>query len=74
MHSKAEKLHKYMFRPPRPVFRYEPWMDLLANIDDKRRSGKEIDNAAFREAYEAGMNGDMASVESFIGLYELGKD
>ena len=73
--TNAKKLHDYLFRPPRPPFNYAPWMDELVRVDRRRRNGKEdVDHASFREAYEAGLNGDLDSVDAFLGMYELAKE
>lgn len=77
--GKAVLLHEYVFRPPRPPFQYAPWMDVLANLDQQRRLGYAardhlIDGNALREAYEAGLRGDLDAVESFVGLCDLANE
>jgi len=72
--NRARVLHELVFRPPRPPFKYQEWMDSLADHVIYRRTGKYVDFNALKEAYEAGLSGDMDKVDLYLGMHQLAKE
>lgn len=74
--QKAEKLYKFLFRPPRPPYKYAEWMDDMVRISERRVAGEKqgIGFSEFQAAFDAGLRGDKEALESFLGLYELARE
>jgi len=49
-------------------------MDSLADHVIYRRTGKYVDFNALKEAYEAGLSGDMDKVDLYLGMHQLAKE